>query len=88
MAGLFQHEALAVLDTLRDPTPASVKDSCGDSNSLLNHKHVETPVGSVTDKDSEPSQGGSRGDYRSREGEVEGGGEGGGERGERSGGNI
>ena len=63
MAGLFQHEALAVLDTLRDPTPASARDSCGDSSSLR-HKHVSTLVGSLTDKDSEPSLGGSRGDCK------------------------
>ena len=63
MAGLFQHEALAVLDTLRDPTPVSARDSCEDSDSLLRHKQVGTSMGSVTDKDSEPSRGESYSDF-------------------------
>lgn len=53
VAGLFQHEALAVLDTLRNPTPASVRIGGGKSLQTggTNIKADEIDAGSETEKD-------------------------------------
>ncbi|KAF8442673.1 hypothetical protein BGX38DRAFT_1201269 [Terfezia claveryi] len=58
VAGLFQHEALAVLDTLRNPTPASVRNSGWRSLQTggTKIKADEIEMGSETEKD--PSLGG------------------------------
>ncbi|KAF8418683.1 hypothetical protein EV426DRAFT_577409 [Tirmania nivea] len=52
VAGLFQHEALAVLDTLRDPMSASVRNSGGElQTGRTKIKADEIEVGSETEKD-------------------------------------